>query len=138
MRIRNLPSQYMQKESSNCSSPTSGFLLLTAMPCYLSDNSLSGDLERARLAGMQKHWLRAPSVDARELDKAQTVTESKLIQLAARQANIWRDELLGQGIMTLFRRPADQEGGGLVSQRTILPRFRCQFLLWNKEGEVKR
>ena len=27
---------------------------------------------------------------------------------------------LGQGIMTLFGKPADQEDGGLVSQRTIL------------------
>ena len=36
-----------------------------------------------------------------------------------------REEVLGQGIATLFRKPADREGGGLMSQRTILPRFGC-------------
>ena len=34
-----------------------------------------------------------------------------------------RDELSGQGIATLFRKPADREDGGLMSQRTILPRL---------------
>ena len=38
-----------------------------------------------------------------------TVTESKLIILATQQANKSRDELLGQGIETLFRKPADQK-----------------------------
>ena len=49
------------------------------------------------------------------------VTESKLIMLAKLQANNVRNKLLGQRIATLFRKPADQEDGGLVFQRTILP-----------------
>ena len=51
------------------------------------------------------------------------VTKSKLILLAIQQANKLRDQLLGQGIMTLFRKPADREGGRLVCQRTILLGF---------------
>ena len=47
------------------------------------------------------------------------------ILLTAQQANKSRDELLGQGIVTLFGKPADKEDGGLVSQRTILPGFEC-------------
>ena len=58
------------------------------------------------------------------------VTESKLILLAIPQANKSRDELFGQGIVTLFGKPADQEDGGLVSQRTILPELACRLLLY--------
>ena len=87
---------------------------------------------------MQKHWLRAPSVDARELDKAQTVTESKLIQMAARQANIWRDELLGQGIVTLFRKPADQVDGALGVPKNHLAWVWMLIFLYSKEREVRR
>ena len=32
-----------------------------------------------------------------------------------------KDELLEQGIETLFGKPADREDGGLMSQRTVLP-----------------
>ena len=56
---------------------------------------------------------------------AQSVTESKLVLLTAGQANKSRGEVLGQGIATLFGKTTDQEDGGLVSQRTILPRFGC-------------
>ena len=49
---------------------------------------------------------------------------SKLILLATRQTNQSR-EFWGQGIATLFRKPADQEDRVLVSQRTILPGFGC-------------
>ena len=56
------------------------------------------------------------------------VTESKLVLLAARQANKLRGESLGQGMVTLFGKPADQ-GDGLVSQRTILPEIEFRLLL---------
>ena len=51
-----------------------------------------------------------------------------------------REKLLGQEIVTLFGKPANQEYGGPMSQRTILPRFGCQFLLQSKEwgGKVKK
>ena len=56
----------------------------------------------------------------------QHVTESKLILLTPWQANKSRDKLLGQGKWeTLFRKPADQEDGGLVFRRNILPGFGC-------------
>ena len=42
------------------------------------------------------------------------VTESKLTLLAARQANKSGDQVLRQGIATLFRKLADGEDGGLV------------------------
>lgn len=38
-------------------------------------------------------------------------TESKLILLTAQQADELREELSGQRIVTLFVKPADQEGG---------------------------
>ena len=57
------------------------------------------------------------------------VTESKLRLLITWQANKSRDELLGQGIEILFRKPADREDGGLVSQRTILPQLELRPLL---------
>ena len=43
------------------------------------------------------------------------VPEPKLILLAAHQVNKSRDEWLGQGIVTLFGKPADREDGGLGS-----------------------
>ena len=57
------------------------------------------------------------------------VTESKLSLLAALQANKSGDKVLRQGIMTLFRKLADREDGGLESPKTILLGSGCQFLL---------
>ena len=64
----------------------------------------------------------------------QIVTESKLIRLATLQANKPRDKLLGQGIVTLFGKPADREDSELVSQRTSLPKSEFSFLLYWEEG----
>ena len=58
------------------------------------------------------------------------VTESKLVLLTTQQADKLRDELLGQGIVTLLRKPADREAGGLLSQRTILPKSEFKLLLY--------
>ena len=44
-------------------------------------------------------------------------TEPKFPLLTARQANKFRDKLLGQGVMTLIGKLADQEDGRLVSQK---------------------
>lgn len=46
-----------------------------------------------------------------------TVTEFKLILLAAQQDNKLRDELLGQWIATLFEKLADGKDGGSVTPR---------------------
>ena len=61
-----------------------------------------------------------------------TVTESKFILLTSRawQASTSRDKLLGQGTVTLFRKPADQEEGGLLSQRTSFPELEFRLLLY--------
>ena len=48
------------------------------------------------------------------------VTEFKLILLGAQQTDKLRDKELGQGKATLFRKPANQEDGRLVFQKTIL------------------
>ena len=58
------------------------------------------------------------------------VTESKLV-LLPRQDSKLRDKLLGQGIATSFRKPADRKNGGLLSQRTVLTglEFRLVFIL---------
>ena len=45
------------------------------------------------------------------------VKEPKLTLLAARQGSKSRDGSLGQGIMTLIRKVADQEEGRLVPQK---------------------
>ena len=51
--------------------------------------------------------------------------------LAAQQANKSRDELLGQGTVSLFGEPADREYGRLVSQRTLelFPELQFRLLL---------
>ena len=58
-----------------------------------------------------------------------TYIKSKSALLAAQQANKLINVSLGQGIMTLFRKPADPEDGKLVSQRTILFKLESKFLL---------
>ena len=65
-----------------------------------------------------------------------TVTKSKLILLPSQQANKSRDKVLGQGIATLFGKPADWEDGRLVSQRTIFTRVRIEtpFILKRRGG----
>ena len=52
---------------------------------------------------------------------SQNVTVTRLILLATQHDRKLSDEALGQGTATLFRKPADKEGGGLLSQRTIFP-----------------
>ena len=58
------------------------------------------------------------------------ITKSKVVLLATQQVNKSRDALLGQGIVTLFRKPANREDGGLVSQRTLLPELEFRLLLY--------
>ena len=69
--------------------------------------------EKQRLAKLDMGWLgQNPGL---QFPCSPPVTESELILLATRQANKSRDELVGQGIMTLFGRQADQEDDELVS-----------------------
>lgn len=49
--------------------------------------------------------------------------------LATQQADKLRDEEFGQGILTLFEKPADRENGGLAPQITILPELEFGLLL---------
>ena len=51
----------------------------------------------------------------------ESVTKSKLRLLATREMNKSTDELLGQGIETIFKNPADGVNCRHVSQRTIFP-----------------
>ena len=46
---------------------------------------------------------------------ASGITESKFILLATQQTNKLRGKVLRQQIVTLFRKPQIQEGGGLMS-----------------------
>ena len=63
------------------------------------------------------------------------MTESKLALLATQQADKSRDNLLGEGIATLFRKPADRKDGGLLSQRTISQiRIQASFILKGEGG----
>lgn len=55
-----------------------------------------------------------------------TVTGSKLMLHTTWQMNKSRDEVLGQGIVTLFREPADWETSGRVSPKNHLTRVRIQ------------
>lgn len=43
-----------------------------------------------------------------------------------------RDELLGQGIVILFGKPAVQEDGRLMCQRTIFPELEFRLLFYEK------
>ena len=60
---------------------------------------------------------------------AAAVTESQLTLLTAWQANKSGDEVLRQGMPTLFGKLADQEDGGVVSPKNILSGSGSQFLL---------
>ena len=57
-------------------------------------------------------------------------SKSKLVLLTTRQANKWKDRLLGPRIVILFRKPAGQEDGGLLSQRTIFSELEFRLLLY--------
>ena len=59
-----------------------------------------------------------------ELSPAEACTANKA------QANKVRDELLRQGIATLFGKPADWEDGGLMSPKSILPKLEFRLLLY--------
>ena len=65
-----------------------------------------------------------------EKTTANLSAKSKLVLLTERQANKSRDEVLGQGIATLFGKPVDCEDGGLVYQRTVLPESEFRLLLY--------
>ena len=65
------------------------------------------------------------------------ITESKFILLATRQTNKWRDELLGQRIVTLFRKLSDQEDSALASQRTMSSQNSGFFYTERGESKVK-
>ena len=57
------------------------------------------------------------------------VIESKFLLLTARQASKSRDEMLEQEIATLFGKSAGRKDGGLVPQRSILPKLEFWLLL---------
>ena len=68
-------------------------------------------------------------------------TESELHLLTTQWANKSGDEVSGQGIKTLFGKPADREDDETVIYRTTSGSYRtislgsgCSLLLWNKEG----
>lgn len=52
--------------------------------------------------------------------------------ITTQQADKLRDEKFGQGIVTLFEKPADIGNGGLAPQITILPELEFGLLLWSK------
>ena len=55
--------------------------------------------------------------------------------LTAQHANKSEDKLFGQGLVTLLGKPADQDNGKLVSQKTILSKLEFRVLLyWKGKG----
>ena len=58
------------------------------------------------------------------------ITRSKCVLLTAQQTSKSRDGVLGQGIVTLFGKPADGEDDGLVSQRTVFHKVEFRFILY--------
>lgn len=59
-----------------------------------------------------------------------TFTQFKPVLLPTQQANKTTDELLAQGIETLFGKRADQEDGGPRPKETILPELECRLLFY--------
>ena len=53
--------------------------------------------------------------------------QAKLLMPATQQANSLESVGAGQGIASVFGKPADQGDGGLVSQTTILPGLEANF-----------
>ena len=56
------------------------------------------------------------------------LVESKFVLLASGQVSKLKEEMLGQGIVTLFGKSADPEDGGLVSQRIISLKLEFRLL----------
>ena len=67
----------------------------------------------------------------------ESVTKSKLRLLATRQMNKSTNELLGQGIETIFKNPADGVDCRHVSQRTIFPGLEFSLLLHISQSVIK-
>lgn len=65
-----------------------------------------------------------------------SLTESKLVLLTAQQANTLRDEMLRQGVVTLFGKTEDQEDGEVLSQRTVLPELELRLFYTKRAGGV--
>ena len=59
-----------------------------------------------------------------------SVSPSLSLYCSPLNTNKWRDRLLGPRIVILFRKPADQEDGGLLSQRTIFSELEFRLLLY--------
>ena len=57
-----------------------------------------------------------------------TVTSESSFCCCTTGPNKSRDKLLRQGIVTLFRKPAEQKDSGLVSQRAILTELEFRLL----------
>ena len=95
---------------------------------------------RLKSSGKRKNPCLVPSL-SREASNfsplSLIVTLSKLLLLAAQQANKSRNGLLGRGISTLFMMPANPEDGGLLSPKSHLAwvRMPASFIL--KEESVK-
>ena len=89
------------------------------------------DREKRSLKDRQKsksaRWVWCPGQKGGRSDY---VTESTFTLFATQHSNKLRDELLGQEIVTLFGKPADQEDDGLVSQRIILSKLEFRLLLF--------
>lgn len=67
----------------------------------------------------------------------ESVTKSKFRLPATRQMNKSTDELLGQGIETIFKNPADGVDCRHVSQRTIFPGLEFSLLLHISQSIIK-
>ena len=67
----------------------------------------------------------------------ESVTKSKLRLLATRQMNKSTNELLGQGIETIFKNPADGVDCRHVSQRTIFPGLEFSLVLYISQTIIK-
>ena len=75
-----------------------------------------------------------------ETGLAGNVTESQLVLLAALWASKSRDELLGQGMITLFQKPENRENGVLRPVKNHLGRVRLptSFALKASRGRAGR
>ena len=115
--------------------------------CLSLRGSRAGDLQAEREGEghtliYKGKWCRCLSYTPSALS-SDGVTESKLVLLPSWKAKKLRDKLLGQRIATLFRKPADWDDGGQVSQRTILLGFwmLVSFIEQRRagwEGKVKK
>ena len=99
------------------------FLWLLSERCNRREGQQIGEAEKFKMwEELEPLWRWKESGHKPRNELTSSVTESKLVLLATKRANHSRNKVLGQGIASLFREPADWEDGRPAFSKNSLAR----------------